>query len=315
MSPADDGTRSLNVFVTGGTGYIGRSVVRQLVDAGHKVSGLTHRREGLDELRALGATAVPGDVRSPDGWRTEASQADVLIHLAEVAGADRAAADRAAVETMLWAVHREESPRGSVPRVVIYTSGCFVLGPAGAEPADESAPLQPPELVAFRPANEQLVLRSSSDDVATAVIRPGMVFGGGQGLIGDFFATAVDEGAARYVGDGANRWSPIYREDVARLYRLVSELRAGGIFHAVDGTATPVSVLARSASTAAGRAGRTHAVPLAEARRSMGALADALVMDQALVSARTRELGWQPEQAPFTESAASLFHEWEESRH
>jgi nucleoside-diphosphate-sugar epimerase len=307
---ARSGELPLRVFVTGATGYIGRALVRELVEAGHTVLGLTHRREGLDELDLSGVEGVLGDLREPDRYRAEAVASDVIIHLA-LDPSDRASTDRVAVETLIWAAQRrDEAARDGVPSGLIYTSGCFVLGDTGGTPADEHAPLRPPEIVAFRPTHERMVLAASSDDVAAAVIRPGMVFGGMLGLFAGFFETSVDQGAAAFVGEGRNRWSPVYVGDVARLYRVVAELRAGGIYHAVDGTAVPVATLAAAASEAAGAGGRTRSIPLEEARRTMGGNADALAMDQVLTAQRARDLGWKPEHLPFTESAGELFLEW-----
>ena len=52
----------MKVFVAGGSGAIGRPLVRQLVEAGHEVTGTTRREERADEIRAAGATAVVCDV-------------------------------------------------------------------------------------------------------------------------------------------------------------------------------------------------------------------------------------------------------------
>lgn len=311
-----DGDRKLRVFVTGATGYIGRAVVREFVDAGHKVAGLTRWAENTLRLARLGARAVVGDVRDPATYRKLATGYDALVHLAAESSDDTATADRAAIDTLLWAAARgaeERRAKDPPPPIVIYTSGCFVLGETGAEPADEDASTDgAPEAVAWRPANERRVLDADGDAVATAVIRPGMVYGGHGGLIGELFRSAVEDGAAAYVGDGRNRWSPVYRGDLARLYRLVAERAARGIYHCTADGAVPVVDLARAAAEAAGRGGETRSIPLEEARASMGVMADALVMDQVVASPRARALGWRHEHPAFTASAADLYREWRE---
>jgi 2-alkyl-3-oxoalkanoate reductase len=52
----------MKVFVAGASGAIGRPLVRQLVAAGHEVTGTTRRQERAGEIRAAGATAVVCDV-------------------------------------------------------------------------------------------------------------------------------------------------------------------------------------------------------------------------------------------------------------
>ena len=52
----------MKVFVAGASGAIGRPLVRQLVEAGHEVTGTTRREERAKEIRAAGANAVVCDV-------------------------------------------------------------------------------------------------------------------------------------------------------------------------------------------------------------------------------------------------------------
>src|SRR5437773_1339781 len=57
----------MQVFVTGGTGFIGSELVRQLVAAGHDVTGLARTPENARRLEGMGASAIVGDVRTPPG--------------------------------------------------------------------------------------------------------------------------------------------------------------------------------------------------------------------------------------------------------
>jgi len=307
----------LRVFVTGATGYVGSAIVREFVRAGYEVTGMTRWAERADDLEALGARAVVGDLRDPLSYRDVAARYDVLIHVAAEPSTARARLDAAAVDTLLSAARRraeERAERGAedeqVP-MLIDTSGVWSLGRTGMEPADESRPPDTGfELVAWRAECEQKVLEAAGPDLATAVVRPGIVYGGRGGILAEFFVTAARDGAAAYVGNGENRWSLVYRGDNARLYRLIAESRATGIFHAVDGTPLPVKELARLASEAAGAGGATRAVPLTEAREHRGAVVDALALDQAVVSRRAAEVGWTPQYPSFREGVAAAYREW-----
>jgi nucleoside-diphosphate-sugar epimerase len=85
-------------------------------------------------------------------------------------------------------------------------------------------------------------------------------------------------------------------DDLADLYLLALERApAGSLLLAVNGPSQPVREVAAAASRGAGRAGRTVATPLEEARRGLGPYADALVLDQQASGRRARDLlGWRP---------------------
>lgn len=301
----------MKVFVTGPTGYIGRALVRELVDAGHEVTGLLRSADKRNLLSTqLGAVPVFGDLGIPASYRSLAQDHDALIHAGFQATGDTVGVDRTALDALLDAARI-----GDRPSVVVYTSGCWVLGDTGGSVVDESAPTDAPaDVVAWRPAHERIVLDADDDDVATAVVRPGVVYGGGGGLTADFFASAEEDGAAGYVEDGDQRWSLVHREDLPRLYRLILERGASGVFHGVDGQPVPVVEAARAASRAAGAGGDVREISMEAAREEMGGVADALAMDQRLEAPRSAELGWTPERASFVEAAPEAYREWKAQR-
>lgn len=293
----------MRIFLTGATGYLGSDLVRELADAGHQVRGLTRNREKAARIASLGGEAVVGHVQDPASYRGEAEAADAIVHMAAEDSAERAAVDRVAVDTLISAA------TSGRPGVLVYTSGCFVLGDTGDEPAHEDASTAgAPPYVAWRPPHERMVLDAGGPGLATAVIRPGMVYGGDGGTFRMLFDSARQEGAARYVGSGTNRWSPVYRGDVSRLYRMVLEEAAVGIFHCAE-RAARVRDVAEAASHAAGAGGATASQAVEEAREELGGFADALTLDQVMGCGAARRLGWEPAHRPFRESAAAVYEE------
>jgi nucleoside-diphosphate-sugar epimerase len=309
--PVRKSDRPLRVFVTGATGYIGSAVVRELAAAGHEVSGLTRWADKTVYLKELGARPVVGNLVDTASYRDVAVDHDVLMHVAEADAEHRVQVDRAAIDGLLDAARVILDHDDEGRRTFIYTSGIYVLGETGDEPAGEDASTDgAPDLVAWRADHERRVLDAGDSRLATAVIRPGMVYGGHGGAFGAFFTSAEETGAAEFVGDGTNHWSPVYLADVARLYRLVAETAARGIYHCAEDEATRVGNLAVAASRATPAGGRTRRIRLEDARREMGAYADALVMDQVMASPRSHALGWRHEHAPFVDSAAEVYAEW-----
>jgi nucleoside-diphosphate-sugar epimerase len=297
--------KPLRVFVTGGTGYIGSAVTRALVLAGHEVTGLVRSAASAGTLESLGGRAIHGDLLDVSSYLDAARDHDASIHMAFIAGPSGVASDRAAIEALLRAARD-----AGTSRTVVYTSGVLCLGNTGDTPADEDSPASPHPVVAWRPAHERLVLEAASPSVSAAVVRPGFVYGGEKGLLAGYFQSATTDGAAAFVGDGTNRFALVHREDLAALYRRAVEAQARGMFHGVDGAAPRIADLARAASEAAGRDGRTRSIPLSEARESMGSFADALCADQVVIARRSRELGWNPAHGPALPSMSDAFTEW-----
>ena len=67
------------VFVTGGTGYIGRPLIEQLTVRGHRVRALV--RSGSERRLPPSAEAVIGDALDATGWASSVAPADTLVHL------------------------------------------------------------------------------------------------------------------------------------------------------------------------------------------------------------------------------------------
>ncbi|HYT76184.1 MAG TPA: NAD-dependent epimerase/dehydratase family protein [Vicinamibacterales bacterium] len=292
----------MRVFLTGGTGYVGSAVLEALVRGGHHVDALVRNSEGAARVQKRGAHPVLGDLLQAASWRDAAAAADGSVQAAIEYGPRAKEVDAAAVDVMTKLPPKDR-------RFLIYTSGIWVLGPAPA-PVDETAPLNPLEIVAWRPAHETRVLDSAAAGLRAIVVRPGILYGGARGIVGDIVKD-VANGLVRIVGEGENHWPLIYDRDLGELYaRLVATPDASGIYHANDeGDETVTDVVSALAEHAQIQPSIRH-VPLAEARSKMGPYADALAVDQIVRSPRARALGWTPTLHSVAGNAARLFDEW-----
>src|SRR5205807_6342412 len=99
------------------------------------------------------------------------------------------------------------------PTVFIYTSGVWVLG-SDAQPLTEAAQPNPGQLLAWRAGHEQMVLQAAGGNLRTAVIRPGIVYGGSRGIISDLLKNALN-GLIRVIGSGENPRPPLYHRGLA----------------------------------------------------------------------------------------------------
>ena len=295
----------MRVFVTGLTGYIGFNVALALRRAGHEVFGLLRRQERTGYMLRHEITPGVGDMTKPQTYAHVAEDCSLLVHCAFDSAGDKVAADRAAIDTFL-----SLGDKGAKPRTFIYTSGVWVYGDTGGRLVDETAPLDPTAVVAWRPAHEQLVLGTTK--VRGLVIRPGCVYGKQGGMTGMWFAAATGAVPFDVVGDGRNRWAMVHVWDLAEAYVKLAESGLGGeLFNVTDRSRAMVGEMAWAAARAAGYQGEVRFVPLAEAEKAYGPVAAALALDQHVDARKAvRLLGWQPRFGGFTDGAALFLEAW-----
>jgi nucleoside-diphosphate-sugar epimerase len=306
----------MRIFLTGATGYIGSAVLDALVRSGHDVTALVRNNEKARSVANRGGHPIIGNLAEPDSYRGAIDAQDGYVHAAYDARSGRGPAiEMAALETIIAAARRPRTAGATTPasRFIIYTSGVWILGRT-SEPANEDSPINPIATASFRPAHEKLVLDAAGDTLRTIVVRPGVVYGGGDGIVGDIFK-AASNGLVRVIGDGNNHWPLIYDRDLAELYaRLANNAAANGIYHANDEGDERVNDIVGAIKPYLPVRPDVRHVPIEEARHKMGAYADALALDQVVRSPRARALGWTPSLRSVAGNAARLLEEWRASR-
>jgi NAD+-dependent farnesol dehydrogenase len=211
----------LIVLLTGGTGFLGKSVARALAARGHALRVLARPTSDLDGLPAE-AEVVVGDVTDADAMVRAARGCGAVCHMAALVRMwtpDRAGFDRVNVSGLRHALlaAREAGAR------LVYTSSFIAVGPAGPEPADESQrhpgrgyrnDYERTKAVADALASEAA---AAGQDVVT--LYPGVVYGPGDLTDGNLVAKMVaDHLRGRLpgiIGPGDRLWSYSFVEDVA----------------------------------------------------------------------------------------------------
>jgi nucleoside-diphosphate-sugar epimerase len=280
----------MRIFVTGATGFIGSSIVPELINAGHQVLGLTRSETGAQALIAAGAEAHRGNLEDLESLRRGAAMADGVIHTAFnhdfsnfVANCEL---DQRAIETMGSVLAGSDRP-------FVITSGTGMGNAVPGQPATEenfNRNHQNP-----RKASELAGVSVADRGVNVSVVRLPQVHDRvKQGLITYAIKLAREKGVSAYVGDGRNRWPAAHVLDTARLYRLALEKQeTGSRYHAVAEEGVPV----RDIAEVIGRGLKVPVVSLSpeEAPAHFGWLSAFVGYDMPASSVQTQErLGWHP---------------------
>jgi nucleoside-diphosphate-sugar epimerase len=279
---------NMRVFITGATGFIGSAVVRELIQAGHRVLGLARSEAGARALAAAGAEVHRGDLDDVESLRRGAAASDGVIHTAFIHDfskfTENCEIDRRAIEALGSALTGSD-------RLLLVSSGIGPWTPGGLTTEDVDPPAHSP----MPRVSEQSAMRLVAQGVKAAVMRLPQVHDTvKQGLVTYLIALAREKGVSAYVGEGFNRWPAAHVLDTARLYRLALEKQvAGAKYHAVAEEGVPLRAIAE----VIGRGLKVPVVSISpeEAAAHFGWLGMFAGLDLSASSAKTREsLGWHP---------------------
>ncbi|MFT3700070.1 MAG: SDR family oxidoreductase [Kofleriaceae bacterium] len=271
--------KTMRVFVTGATGWIGTAVVKELRTAGHSVLGMAHSDAGAAKLTALGVDVYRADIREPAALVQGVRSTDATIHLAfhmdfsDFAGINKI--DREAITAML-----------SVKKPLIGTNGTLIVAHPGKVSVEtDDVPVASP--LAVRHEAEKLVTAAGGTVIRLA---PTVHGAGDHGFVAMLVKLARDKGVAGYLGDGQQHWPAVHRDDAAVLYRLALEQAPGGVLHGTAEQGISQRAIAEAIGEGLGVSVRSVAPD------HFGWMAAVVGLDNRASNDLTRaRLGWLPE--------------------
>ncbi|KAF2968889.1 hypothetical protein GQX73_g4711 [Xylaria multiplex] len=300
------------IFITGASGYIGSRVVEFAIAKGYAVRGLSRSEAGTAKLRALGATPVSGSLSTLDVLRTEAAQADIVMHLADAWIDDFTQPyenvvriDGAAVDAMAEGLAQSSSRR----KLFVGTSGTSVVEPDPADgETDEDGPDNKNALNDRITCERHLLSKAGAHGIKACVIRlPPFVYGRGGSGVGLFMSVFAKVGFVPRVAGGSTRTSVVHVDDSARAYLLAVErafsdpAKTRAVYNVVSSTEVTTGDLADAIAATMGLPVREMSVAEAAEKTTPLVAGFFSLRIRGKGDRAKKELGWTPTEAGIVE--------------
>lgn len=292
--------RQSTVLVTGGLGYIGSYVVRELLDRGWRVRILDNRYRCDPAIASAtaaldGVEVVEGDVRYAHTVENAVRGVETVVHLAAVCMNKSIADPTESLDVNLMGTQNvlDAAGRAGVRRIV-YASSASVYGNPTSLPMRETDPLAPltPYCVAKLAGEQMLAFYAKRTNVSWLALRFFNVYGPGQPTDAYYtsvvltFLNRIARGEAPVIdGRGEQSMDFVHVRDVARAVGMALDTEASGeALNVGTGTQTSIADLADLLIRSVG----SDAVPIFRPR-------EVLVTQREASIERIRELiGWYP---------------------
>jgi uncharacterized protein (TIGR01777 family) len=297
----------MNVFITGGLGFIGRHLTDALLHQGHEVT-VTGTRHLPDKPSNINFKYIPADTTREGHWQQAATKADVLVNLAgkNIFRRWGESYKRTLYDSrILTTRHLVDALAEGAATTLISTSAVGFYGNRGDAILEETAATGTDFLAALSRAWEAEALAAEKKGVRVAIPRFGIVLGTGGGALSKMLpAFKLFMGGP--IGNG-RQWVPwIHIKDIiAGLLFLMESKSCKGIYNFT----APKPVTYNDFAAALGRAlGRPAVVrtPAFALRLAMGELGNVLLGSQRAVPNRLLEAGYQFQFSDINSAMADL---------
>jgi uncharacterized protein (TIGR01777 family) len=300
----------MKVFLTGGTGLVGRAIVRLLLDRGDEVLCLTRDPAGARGRLPAGVEILGGDATGPGDWQDRLAGCDGVINLAGTPIAEG-----------LWTGKKKQKIRrsrlattenivkaltGSEKQVVLASASAVgYYGDRGEEALSETAESGQGFLARLAVEWEHTAQKAEAENVRVALVRIGVVLANEGGALAKMLP-AFRFGLGGPLGSGKQYFPWIHIADLARLFLFV--LDQPGISGPVNAVAPDPPRQKEFAAALGQELGKPAFMPLPASllRAGMWEMADVLLSSQRVTPNVLKAAGFKFEFGELDQALADL---------
>lgn len=227
------------VFVTGGSGFVGQNLIPMLIENGYKVKALARSAQAIQKVEQLGATAVKGDLNDKQALAVGVKDCASVFHLA-------ASVDFFASEKDLKKLHVEATElllsvakKANVQKFIYLGAASVIMNGKPIVNADETF-VSDNIIDGYSRTKlqaEKLVLAANTKTFQTTSLRPPLIWGKGDPntLVG--VVDAIKKGRMQFINGGKHRLVTCHVLNVCHALILAdqSEHDGGKAYFLTDG--------------------------------------------------------------------------------
>ena len=227
------------VFVTGGSGFVGRNLIRHLKARGDSVRALARSDAAAQAVKTSGAEAVRGDLEDFRALREGLSGCEVVYHAAAEVS-EWGPRERFHQVNVVGTQNLLTAARAAGVKKFVHVSTEAVLVDGNPlKNVNEGRPLPAKPLPRYPESKglaEKCVIEANSPQMETVVVRPRLIWGAGDTTLLPQLIKGVKEGRFMWVDGGTFLTSTTHVDNVCEgLMRAADQGRGGQVYFVTDG--------------------------------------------------------------------------------
>lgn len=218
------------IFITGGSGFVGRNLIPLLLEKNYTVKALARSEKSRNLLKSLGAIVIDGDLNNLNAIESGVANCVSVFHLA-------ASVDFFASEKALTRIHIEASEllvskakEANVQNFVYLSAASVIINGKPIHNADETFisnnitdGYSKTKLKA-----EQLILKSCHDRFRTIALRPPLIWGKGDLHTLPEIVKATNNGQMMFINGGNHVFNTCHIDNICHALLLAEQAETSG---------------------------------------------------------------------------------------
>lgn len=259
---------SKRIFITGGTGFIGQKLAKNLADEGHEVVALIRSKNKAQELQHERISFVEGDLFSTDALNAGMEGCDEVYHLAAFASV-WAKDDTFEKVNINGTLNILDVAKVQGVKKTLVTSTAGVIGPAIDGPVHEDTPRQVDFFTPYESSKYESELKIKEyvqNGQHVVIVNPTRVYGPGPLNVSNSVTKLVKqyiEGKWKFMpGDGMSTGNYVYVEDVINGHKLAMQNGRAGERYLLGGEDATYHELFDTIAQIGGKKHKLYKMPL-----------------------------------------------------